>query len=76
MNLVAYSCCEDKSQEAYEHLFQSLVDYAAGKNTVLNPSSILLDSGKVAINAINSVFLQTLVNGCHFHCSQNVWQKV
>ena len=32
MKPVVYSCCEDKSQEDYEHLFRSLVDYAAQNN--------------------------------------------
>ena len=28
---VVYSCSDDKSEEAYEHLFRSLVDHAAEK---------------------------------------------
>ena len=72
MKPIVYSCCEDKSQEGYEHLFRSLVDYAAQKNIALNPSSILIDFEKAAINAINNVLQQTLVKGCHFHFDQNV----
>ena len=34
MRPVVYSCCEDKSQEGYEHLFRSLVDYAAQKKAL------------------------------------------
>ena len=51
MKPIVYSYCEDKLQEGYEHLFRSLVDYAAQNNIVLNPSSILIDFEKVAINA-------------------------
>ena len=32
----------------------------------LNPSSILLDFEQGMINAIDDVFSQTLVKGCHF----------
>ena len=70
-----YSCYEDKSQEDYEHLFRSLVDYATQKRIVLNPSSILIGYEKAAINAINNAFPQTLVKVCHFHFAQNVWKK-
>ena len=38
--------------------------------------STLIDFGKAAINAINNVFRQTLVKGCHFHFARNVWEKV
>ena len=37
---------------------------------------MLKDFEKAAINAINNVFLQTFVKGCHFHFAQNVWKKV
>ena len=76
MKAVVYSCCEDKSQECYEHLFRSLVGYAAQKDIVLNPPSILIGFDKAAINTINNVFPQTLVKSCHFHFAQNVWKKV
>ncbi len=28
------------------------------------------------VNAINHVFPQALVKGCHFHFAQNIWKKV
>ena len=46
------------------------------KNTVLNPSSIQIDFEKATINAINNVFLQTLVRACQFRFAQNAWKKV
>ena len=73
MKSVVYSCCEDKSQDGYERLFRSLVDYAAQRNIA---SSILIDFEQAAINAFNNVFPQTLVNGCYFHFAQNAWKKV
>ncbi|CAF0728593.1 unnamed protein product [Didymodactylos carnosus] len=54
----------------------TLVGYAAQKNIVLSLSSILIDFEKAAINAINDVFPQTLLKGCHFHYAQNVWKRV
>ncbi|CAF1062509.1 unnamed protein product, partial [Didymodactylos carnosus] len=73
MKPTVYACCEDKSQNGYTCLLRSLVSYAAQKNIVLSPPSISIDFEKAAIN---DVFPQTLVKGCHFHYAQNVWEKV
>ena len=43
MKLMVYSCCQDKSQQMYINLYQSLVQFAATKNITLNPKSILID---------------------------------
>ncbi|CAF4465177.1 unnamed protein product, partial [Didymodactylos carnosus] len=64
------------TEEGYRHLFTSLVTYANTKNITLNPSSVLIDFEQGAINAINYVFPQALVKGCHFHFAQNVWKKL
>ena len=75
MKPVMYSCCEDKSQGS-GHLFRSLVDYTAQKKLLSTTSSIPIDFENAAIKAINDVYPQTLVKGCHFHFVQNVWKKV
>ena len=72
MKSIIYSCCEDKSEEGYQVLLQSLRTYAAKKSIVLNPSTILIDFEQAMVNAINNVFPQALVKGCHFHFPQNV----
>ena len=76
MKPIIYSCCEDKSEEDYPVLLESLRTYAAKKNIVLNPSTILIDFEQTMVNAINNAFPQALVKGCHFHFAQNVWKKV
>ncbi|CAF2838644.1 unnamed protein product [Rotaria sp. Silwood2] len=76
MKPIVYSCCQDKSEETYVNLYQSLVQYATKKNVTLNPTSILIDFEQSAINAINRVFPRTVVNCCHFHFAQNIWKKV
>jgi hypothetical protein len=76
MKPMVYSCCQDKSQESYINLYQSLVQYAAKKNITLKPTSILIDFEQSAINAINEVFPNTSVKACHFHYAQNIWKKL
>ena len=46
------------------------------KNISLNPSSILIDFEQATSNAINDVFPQASVKGCHFHYAKNVWKKI
>ena len=76
MKPVVFACREDKSQEGYHRLFTSLVTYANTKNISLNPSSISIDFEQATINAINDVFQQASVKGCHFHYAKNVWKKI
>ncbi|CAF3431675.1 unnamed protein product [Rotaria sp. Silwood2] len=76
MKSVIFSCCEDKSQEGYHRLFTSLVIYANTKNISLNSSSTLIYFEQGTINAINDVFPQASVKGCHFHYAKNVWKKI
>ncbi|CAF1545159.1 unnamed protein product [Rotaria sordida] len=76
MKSVIYSCCEDKKEECYHELLQSLLIHATKKKITLNPSSILIDFEQGMINAINDIFPQALVKGCHFHFAQNIWKKV
>ncbi|CAF0968541.1 unnamed protein product [Rotaria magnacalcarata] len=76
MKPIIYSCCENKSEKCYRELLQSLLTHAEKKNISLNPSSILIDFEQSMINAINDVFPQALVKGCHFHYAQNIWKKV
>ena len=72
MKPMVYSCCQDKSQQTYIHLYQSLVQYAATKNITLNPKSMLIDFEQSSINAINKVFPSTIIKYCHFHYAQNI----
>ncbi|CAF4328575.1 unnamed protein product [Rotaria sp. Silwood2] len=76
MKPIVYSCCQDKSEECYHELLKSLLTYATKKNIILNPSSILIDFEQGMINAINDIFPQASVKGCHFHFAQNIWKKV
>ncbi|CAI6355960.1 unnamed protein product [Macrosiphum euphorbiae] len=36
----------------------------------------MVDFGKAAINAIQSVFTNTSVCGCFFHLSQSIWRRL
>ena len=46
------------------------------KKFSLNPSPILIGFEQDAINAINNVFPQASVEGCHFHYAQSVWRQI
>ena len=76
MKPLVYSSCEDKTEKCYHELLQSLVIYAAKKNVALRPQSILIDFEQSMINAVNDVFPQASVKGCHFHYAQNIWKKI
>ncbi|CAF3764873.1 unnamed protein product [Rotaria magnacalcarata] len=76
MKPIIFSCCEDKSEESYRQLLQSLFTHATKNNIVLNPSTILIDFEQGMVNAINDVFPHALVKGCHFHFAQNIWKKI
>ena len=76
MKPIIYSYCENKSEKCYHELLQSLLTHATEKNISSSPSSILIDFEQSMINAINDVFPQALVKGCHFHYAENIWKKV
>ena len=76
MKPMVYSCCQDKSQQTYINLYQSLVQYAVTKNITRDPKSILIGFEQSAINAINKVFPSTNIKYCHFHYAQNIWKKI
>ncbi|CAF4167833.1 unnamed protein product [Rotaria sordida] len=76
MELIIYSFCENKSETCYHELVESLLAHVTKGNITLNPSTILIDFEQCMINAINDVFPQTLVKGCRFHYTQNIWKTV
>ncbi|CAF1383740.1 unnamed protein product [Rotaria sordida] len=71
MKPIIYSCYENKSEKCCHELLESLFVHVKKRNITLNPSTIFIDFEQCMINAINDVFPQALVKGCHFHYAQN-----
>ena len=52
-------------------MFEELVDFAEENDIHLQPSIILTDFEKAAINATHSEFPNVTNKGCFFHLGQN-----
>ena len=60
----------NKTELTYTRLFSKLVELEQG----LNPTSTMVDFEKAAINALEDNFL-SVISGCFFHLSQNVYRQ-
>ncbi|XP_049886684.1 uncharacterized protein LOC126381225 [Pectinophora gossypiella] len=66
-----YALLPNKTQETYKRLFNLIKE----KNPDFRPTNFKIDFEKAAINAINEIFPEAVVNGCFFHYSQAIWKK-
>lgn len=55
---------------------QALVDIAGRHGLPLSPGFIITDFELAAINALRRVFQASVLHGCFFHLSQNVFRRV
>ena len=67
-----FALLPNKRQSTYEELFNQL----RAVNARLNPSAIMIDYEKAAMNAISNVFPNANIKGCFFHLSQAIYRKV
>ena len=66
-----------RTQSMYVAIFTTLVERASLLPGVeLEPSVIVTDFEKAAMNAFAEIFTRATVNGCHFHLCQSVLRKV
>lgn len=73
---LVYVLMTGKSEECYTYLFQELIELAEANDITLDPSLIITDFEKAAINAAQNEFPETLHKGCFFHLCQNLWRKI
>lgn len=67
-----YCLLPNKTQDTYRRLWTEL-------KTIVptgNPSSIMMDFEKAAINAVQDVYPNANIQGCLYHLSQNIYRKV
>ena len=66
-----YALMTNKSEIAYRKLFSKLVEL----EPELNPTRIMVDFEKAAINALEDQFI-SVISGCFFHLSQNLYRQI
>ena len=67
----AYALLQAKTEETYERMLSELLKL----ESELNPTSIMVDFEKAAINALESNFL-ACVYGCFFHLTQSIYRRI
>ncbi|KAM7310185.1 zinc finger protein Xfin [Ixodes scapularis] len=72
----AFSLLSSKTEDAYLHLFNALLLTCQRHGFVLSPGFIITDFEIAAINALRQVFQASVLHGCFFHLSHNVYRQV
>ncbi|CAG8801275.1 8044_t:CDS:2, partial [Dentiscutata erythropus] len=65
-----------KSEEQYNWLFESLIDFAEENEIDLYPPRIITDFEVAAINASRFMFPGVINKACFFQLEQNGWKKI
>ena len=74
---VAYALLQNKTQDAYEELFQAILTKCEAMDLFPDPTLVLVDFEKAVINALKETFGPTLeVKGCFYHLTQATWRKI
>ena len=72
-----YTLMTKRTQAMYSAVLRSLIQSARDMfNVDLAPRSVSTDFEKASINALEEVFPNVDVTGCHFHLGQSVLRKV
>ena len=66
-----YGLLRSKNELTYDRMFNKLVEL----EPELNPSSIMVDFEKAAINSLEKNFI-ACVSGCFFHLSQSIYRRI
>jgi hypothetical protein len=73
---LVYALMTSKSKRCYRHLFEELKRLATNANIQLDPSFVISDLERSAINAIKEAFPRIQNKGCHFHLAQIIWRAI
>ena len=71
LSIHVYALLPDKTTSTYNRLLSKLFEI----QPALDPSRIMTDFEKAAINVFEEKFL-AVISGCFFHLSQNVYRKI
>lgn len=69
---LCYAILGNKRKETYLELFAKIKELQPN----LNPDTLLCDFEMAAYTAFQDVYPETLVSGCFFHLSQNLWRQI
>ena len=67
-----YVLLPNKQQQTYAYMFNQLLLL----NPRLNPTSVMCDFEKAALNALTAVFPEATLKGCFFHLTQNIYRHI
>ncbi|XP_064474671.1 uncharacterized protein LOC135388795 [Ornithodoros turicata] len=74
---VVYAFMTSKTQEAYEELFQAVVDACSAQGMMPSPDVVITDFEKGAMNAVKAILGEELqTRGCFFHLCQSTYSKI
>ena len=72
-----YAFLSGKSQNVYEEMLQSIVDGCERLGFTPDPTEIVLDFEKAAMQAVSSILgPHVATKGCFFHLTQSTWRKI
>lgn len=71
-----YCLCVRKNEDTYNRIFNELNAKAQQLGVLLQPTTIIFDFEKGAMNAAIAAFPQINVKGCLFHFTQAIWRHI
>lgn len=74
---VVYSLLQKKSRQAYEELFQAIIDKCNNMGLQINITKVVTDFEDGLLRATSAVFgRQVEHQGCFYHLTQATWRKI
>ena len=71
---LVYGLLSNKEQSTYERFLRCVIDQCISMNVVFEPSMVLTDFEKAAMNAVSTVLPASRLHGCRFHLGQSWWR--
>jgi hypothetical protein len=73
---VVYALLKDKSSNTYYQMFATLRREMATCNLILHPLTLVLDFESSILPSLRQHFMNSIIKGCNFHFTQEVWRKI
>ena len=73
---LVYGLLSNKEQSTYERFLLRVIAQCVSMNLVFEPSVVLTDFEKAAMNAVSTVLPASRLHGCRFHLGQSWWRRI
>ena len=71
-----HALLSDKSEDTYQELLRVILEHCDELGFQPDPTTVITDFEKAAINAVKSTFGDDVqIQGCFYHLSQATWRK-